>query len=91
MFKPMDMKITTILSSKILLIWTLARGYIYLRLSSNSGPEVKTFFMLNSTEHEFSTAHKNKDITAFKLSDGVFITCCHFNIYKHDKFCAQLS
>ena len=57
------------------------------------GPEViKLFFILNSTEHEISTAHKS-------LSDVVFIMlimlkcqhCWHFNIYELDKFCAQLS
>ena len=42
-----------------------------------TGPEVIKLFMLNSTEHEISTAHKNKITTkkflALKFSD-VFIT-----------------
>ena len=38
----------------------------------------KTFFILNSTENEISTAHKTKlmkiiDFSCFKLSDVVFI------------------
>ena len=39
----------------------------------------KTFFILNSTEHEISTAHKtNKEITCFKS-----LRCC---IYHANKF-----
>ena len=62
--------------------------------------------MLNSTEHEISTAHKKikyrqiKKFLALSFSDVVFImlinvkmptSCWHFNIYEHDKFRAQLS
>ena len=52
-------------------IWT--RGY-------------KTFFMLNSTEHEISTAHKTKMlkkikiVLAYKLSDVVFIMLINFKM-----------
>ena len=59
--------------------------------------------MLNSTEHEISTAHKiptNEEVSCFKTH-----RCCiyyankclnasnswHFNIYEQDKFRAQLS
>ena len=43
-----------------------------------SGPEVEKKFMLNSTEHEISTAHKtkmlkNKYFSCFSNSDVVFI------------------
>ena len=57
--------------------------------------------MLNTTGHEFSTAHTNREMLkskifpAFKLSDVVFIllinvkmptiVCWHFNIYEQDK------
>ena len=61
----------------------------------------KTFFVLNSTEHEISTAHKNvitdklRSVFALSLSDVVFNMlandCWHFNIYEQDKFRAQLS
>ena len=61
----------------------------------------KTCFMLNSHEHEISTAHKktkiptNKKFLALSLSDVVITmhanNCWHFNIYGHDKFRAQLS
>ena len=59
--------------------------------------------MLNSTEHEISTAHKTKFgqvkmFLASSLSDIVFImlinvknNCWHFNIYEQDKFRAKLS
>ena len=55
--------------------------------------------MLNSTEHEISTAHKYlmlkiNTFHAFKLSDVVFIMIIivwHFNIYKYDKLLAQLN
>ena len=64
----------------------------------------KTFYMLNLTEHEISTAHKtkiprNKNVSSFKS-----LRCCiyhfnkcknantwHLNVYKQDKFRAQLS
>ena len=42
--------------------WMLNTKNIQLRIqfAKQSGPEViKLFFMLNSTEHEISTAHKN--------------------------------
>ena len=49
----------------------------------------KTFFMLNSTEHEISTANRKyrqmKKFLAFSLSDVVFIMLINV------KFCAQLS
>ena len=62
----------------------------------------KTFFMLNSTEHEISTAHKNKNTNKKEVSCFKSFKCCiyhankclngrHFNIYKHDKFRAPLS
>ena len=67
------------------------------------------FFILNSTEHEISTAQKIlkyrqiKGFLVLSLSDDVFNmliniktptivnNCWHFNIYKQDKFYAQLS
>ena len=55
--------------------------------------------MLNTAEHEISTAHKNSNtemnkVLDLSLSDLVFImliNCWHFNIYEQDKFRAQLS
>ena len=59
--------------------------------------------MLNSTEHDISTGHKNlnadylKKFLALSLSDVVFIMLINvkmptiFNIYEQDKFRAQLS
>ena len=63
--------------------------------------------MLNSTEHEISTAHKKlkyrqiKKLGAISFLAVVFIMLInvkmptsnywHFNIYEQDKFCAQLS
>ena len=38
--------------------------------------DYKTFFMLNSTEHEIYHAHKCSNAN----------NCWHFNIYKHDKY-----
>ena len=65
----------------------------------------KTCFMLNSTEHEISTAHKskipaNKEVSCFKsLRCCIYHAnkclnannCWHFDIYEQDKFRAQLS
>ena len=51
-----------------------------------SGPEVINFFMLNSTENEISTAHKNsntdkkKKFLALSLSDVVFIMLIHVTV-----------
>ena len=59
-----------------------------------------TFFMLNSTEREISTAHKTKIPTNEEVSCFKSLRCCiyhaykycwHFKIYEQDKFCAQLS
>ena len=47
-----------------------------------------TCFMLNSTEHNISTAHKTKIPTN---EDFLALSCWHFNIYEQDKFRAQLS
>ena len=46
--------------------------------SIRPGPKFMTFFLLNLTEHEFSTAHKNKNavkfyVSALKFSDIIFI------------------
>ena len=58
----------------------------------------KTCFMLNSTEHEISTAHK--EVSGFKsLRCCIYHAnkclnannCWHFDIYEQDKFRAQLS
>ena len=60
--------------------------------------------MLNSTEHEISTAHKNLNTAYEEVSCFKSLRCCikhakkcknvnnclHFNIYEQD-FCAQLS
>ena len=68
-------------------------------------PGYKTFFMLSSTEHENSTAHKTKyrqikKCFALRLSNVVFIMLINvkmptivgiFYIYEKDNFCAQLS
>ena len=78
------------------IIWTSTR---------ETGPGgYQTFFMLNSTEHEISTAHKripkSEDVSCFKsLRCGIYHAykclnankCWHFNIYEQDKFLAQLS
>ena len=42
----------------------------------------KTFFMLNSTEHEISTAHKTKILTNKEVSCFKSLRCC---IYHADK------
>ena len=77
-------------------------------MSFKSKPQgYKTFYMLNSAEHEISTAIELKlkywkivSFLAVKLLVCVFIllinvkikiNCSHFNIYEEDKFCAQLS
>ena len=41
-------------------------GCYFLSIKPNSGPE-KTFFMLNSTEHEISLGHKSKNTKNLKL------------------------
>ena len=57
----------------------------------------KTVFLLNSIEHQISTAHKikmlkNIDFTLFYALRFVFIpNHWHFNMYEHDKFHVQLS
>ena len=66
----------------------------------------KTFFMLNSTEHEISIAHKTKIHVPTNVEVSCFksLRCCinhankcnanncrHFNNYEQDKFRAQLS
>ena len=57
----------------------------------------KTFFMLNSTENEISTAHKNlKILTNVEDSCYKSLRCCIYHadkcyIYEQDKFCDQLS
>ena len=66
----------------------------------------KTFFVLNSVEHEILYAHKYKNIKKFglfkaQLSLECYFSrsymlknannCWHFNIYKRGKFHAQLS
>ena len=63
----------------------------------------KTFFMLNSTEHELLIKAKiqaNEEVSCFKsLRCCIYHAyrclnankCWHFNIYKQDKFHAQLS
>ena len=71
-----------------------------------SGPEVIKNFMLNSTSIELqmlitNKMLKNEDISCFQTLIGCIYhaykcqnanNCCwHFNIYEHDKFCAQLS
>ena len=64
----------------------------------------KTFFMLNSTEHDISTAGKtkipaNKEVFGFKsLRCGIYHAnrclnannCWHFNILEQDKFRTQI-
>ena len=63
----------------------------------------KTFFMLNSTEHEISTAYQqnlfNKEVSCFKshrcciynAKNVKMATNLHFNIYGQDKFRSHLS
>ena len=65
----------------------------------------ETFFMLNSTEHDISTAYKSKipkseEVSYFKtLRCGIYHAnkcknannCWHFNINEQDKCYAQLS
>ena len=59
---------------------TTANACTIFRFCRKPGPEVKNFFMLiNSTEHDISTAHKKNKIQIskesfldFKLSDVVF-------------------
>ena len=61
----------------------------------------KTFYMLNSTEHEIQQSIKAIMLTNCFKSLRCCIyhankclnanNCWHFNIYEQDKFCAQLS
>ena len=85
---------------------TYVMGIVLLRtqkLCYNWARGYETFFMLNSTEHEISSAHK---FLALSLSDVVFIMLINvkmptivgiltfmsnFNIYEQDKFRAHLS
>ena len=48
----------------------------------------KTFFMLNSAEHEILNAHKYENIKKLGLFSA---HSWHFNIYEQGKFHAQLS
>ena len=60
---------------------------------------IKLIFMLNSAEHEISTAHKTKMLTNKDFSYFQTLSCFiyhaiflgHINIYEHDRFHAQLS
>ena len=66
----------------------------------NQAQWLYNFFMLNSTEHEISTANKlkyrqMKKFFALSISDAVFImliyvkmlkNCWHFDIYEHNNF-----
>ena len=52
-------------------------------ITLRSGPEViKLFFMLNSTEHEISTALKNKIPTNKKVYCFEFLRCCIYHAIK---------
>ena len=64
----------------------------------------KTFFMLNSVEHEILNAHMYKDIKKFGVLAQISLEfyfpahkcqnankCWHFNIYGKEKFHALLS
>ena len=57
----------------------------------------KTFFKLNSTEHEIEIAHNPKMLTNENFpclqilrSYCYHVNCWYLNIYEHDKFHAQL-
>ena len=82
------------------------RKIVNLNTRENIRPRgYKTFFMLNSTKHNFSTAHKkmiptNKEVSCFKpLRCCIYHAnkclnannCWHFNICEQDKFRAELS
>ena len=64
----------------------------------------KTFFILNSTEHEISTAHKTKiptfkEVSCFQFLRCIYLAnkcknannCWNFNIIEQFEFHAQLS
>ena len=55
----------------------------------------RTFFMLNSTEYEISTAQNNKMFHVLKLSDVVFILLTNVRmptiVYEQNKFDTQSS
>ena len=77
MFKLIGKTKITILSPKILLVWTY--GHMLYDDTLKGWPEViKTKFMLKSTEYEISAAHLHKyeqikKFLALILSDIVFI------------------
>ena len=50
---------------------------------TQAGPKVIILFILSSTEHEISTAHKSKLLETLRFF--------HFNIYEQDKFLSQLN
>ena len=60
------------------------------RIYLNAGPEViKTFFMLNSTEHEISLGHKNKNTKTLKKFHAQFSWGCsaELSMKEVSKFC----
>ena len=67
MFKSMGKEINAILGAQTILIWThiasraisLSRTMVALSTLQTWPQGYKTFFMLSSTKHNISTAHKN--------------------------------
>ena len=51
----------------------------------------KTFFMLNSVEHEILNAHKCRNIKKFGSDKPRMLFFLLINIYEQEKFHAQLS
>ena len=49
-------------------------------------PGYKTFFMLNTAEHEISDAHKYENIKKFSIFQGQISLEWHLNIYEQEKF-----
>ena len=77
------------------LVWQL---YCYL-LRANLAQGYKTFFMLNSAEHEIYPVYVvgiltfigMVNTTSERLQALTFFICRYFSFYQQLKFCAQLS
>ena len=94
------------LQKKLRSIWKFLFSFLCKHIQCKTWPQgCKTFYMLNSTEHEILNAHHYKNIKKFgffkaQISPNAIFpahvcynanNCWHFNIYEQEKFHAQLS
>ena len=61
-------------SDSLIVVWNI--------FAIKPSPEVINFFMLNSTEHEISTAHKAKILTNKEVSCFMSLRCCIYHANK---------